>query len=100
MIDAEFKEQMVEASSTTKPLDACLKPGRYETLTRCHAALDMCSHALADYLEAKRKRFPRFYFISASDLVDILSKGKYPPLIQESPSCNHLPEATSLVELV
>ena len=30
-----------------------------------------------------RRRFPRFYFISAADLVDILSKGRYAPAVQE-----------------
>ena len=38
--------------------------------------------SLADYLETKRKKFPRFYFISSNDLVDVLSKGKHAPAVQ------------------
>ena len=40
-----------------------------------------CEKALADYLETKRKIFPRFYFVSAADLVDILSKGSDPTAV-------------------
>ena len=44
--------------------------------------LSVCEKALAEYLETKRLAFPRFYFISSADLLDILSKGNQPPLVQ------------------
>lgn len=40
--------------------------------------LSLCEKALAQYLETKRLVFPRFYFISSTDLLDILSKGTQP----------------------
>ena len=49
--------------------------------------LEMCEKALQDYLETKRIAFPRFYFVAAADLLDILSKGSNPQLI-----IRHLPK--------
>ena len=81
-IDADFKEQMADASQSLSPISACLKEGRAEALQKCEASLALCARSLSDYLETKRRKFPRFYFISAADLVDILSKGRTPPLVQ------------------
>ena len=43
--------------------------------------LVQCEKALTEYLETKRKIFPRFYFVSSSDLIDILSKGSDPKAV-------------------
>ena len=50
-------------------------------LREMESELEKCEKALADYLETKRKIFPRFYFVSTADLFDILSKGSTPHLI-------------------
>uniref|UniRef100_G1KU34 Dynein axonemal heavy chain 17 n=1 Tax=Anolis carolinensis TaxID=28377 RepID=G1KU34_ANOCA len=44
--------------------------------------LSLCEKALAEYLDTKRLAFPRFYFISSADLLDILSNGTNPQLVQ------------------
>lgn len=36
---------------------------------------------MAVYLETKRLAFPRFYFVSSADLLDILSNGNQPELV-------------------
>ena len=53
------------------------KPRLLEKLEDLEKQLSMCEKALADYLETKRLAYPRFYFISPADLLDILSNGKY-----------------------
>ena len=54
------------------------KKGLYETLENIQGRLSVCEKALAEYLETKRLAFPRFYFVSSVDLLDILSKGNFP----------------------
>lgn len=46
------------------------------------ASLDKITKSLNDYLNTKRKAFPRFYFVSDEDLMRILAQTKDPTLIQ------------------
>lgn len=50
-------------------------PGLADKLERIQSQLALCEKALAEYLETKRLAFPRFYFASSNDLLDILSNG-------------------------
>lgn len=61
---------------------ATSKHGLYERLDALLGDLVLCEKALNDYLETKRLIFPRFYFISSADLLDILSNGNQPELVQ------------------
>jgi dynein heavy chain len=46
-----------------------------EKLEELEKQLNICEKALANYLETKRLAYPRFYFVSPADLLDILSSG-------------------------
>lgn len=49
-----------------------------ERIEQLLEGLVRCEKALNDYLETKRLVYPRFYFISSTDLLDILSNGNDP----------------------
>jgi dynein heavy chain len=69
---------MIESASIPNCVKACTKEGLFEKLEYLQGQLALCEKSLAEYLETKRLAFPRFYFVSASDLLDILAKGNMP----------------------
>lgn len=71
-------EDMVK---TLNVVQATNRPGLYEKLEVLQKDLTVCEKALAEYLETKRLAYPRFYFISSADLLDILSNGNQPELV-------------------
>ncbi|XFF88688.1 hypothetical protein AB1E18_014907 [Capra hircus] len=77
-IDVEFKALMEDAVKTPNVVEATNKPGLYDKLEDLKKRLAVCEKALAEYLETKRLAFPRFYFVSSADLLDILSNGNDP----------------------
>ncbi|XP_035168476.1 LOW QUALITY PROTEIN: dynein heavy chain 17, axonemal [Oxyura jamaicensis] len=77
-IDKDFKELMADAVKTPNVIEATNKPGLYNKLEALQKRLAICEKALAEYLETKRLAFPRFYFVSSADLLDILSNGNEP----------------------
>ena len=54
---------------------ACNQEGLFNKLEEQQGELEICEKALADFKESKRRAFPRFYFVSSNDLLDILSNG-------------------------
>jgi hypothetical protein len=55
-----------------------LVAGLLETLRRNNEVLERVGKNLEDYLETKRMAFPRFYFLSNDELLDILAQAKAP----------------------
>lgn len=55
-------------------MEACLHPGLLDALERNNDLLDQIMKCLESYLETKRVAFPRFYFLSNDELLDILAQ--------------------------
>lgn len=53
------------------------------SLEKQQKELVRCEKALNDYLDKKRRIFPRFYFMSPVDLLDMLSKGGTPRAVEK-----------------
>ncbi|NWR90162.1 DYH9 protein, partial [Furnarius figulus] len=81
-IDVDFKELAYEIQKTPNVVEATNKPGLSQQLEDIQSRLSLCEKALTEYLDMKRLAFPRFYFISSADLLDILSNGTNPHLVQ------------------
>eukprot|EP00760_Papus_ankaliazontas_P032316 PhM_4_TR5746/c0_g1_i1/m.34437/K10408/DNAH; dynein heavy chain, axonemal len=54
-----------------------------------------CERCLALYLERKRRVFPRFYFLSSADLLDVLAHAQNPPHVM-----THVPKLIEAVDSV
>lgn len=54
---------------------------RLETLKKMNASIKFCENSLKDYLEGKKKIFPRFYFLSDNSLLTVLSNGNNAPKV-------------------
>ncbi|XP_078069639.1 dynein axonemal heavy chain 6-like [Mustelus asterias] len=81
-IDAAWNELIMKVQSNTNILKATTAAGVLELLQTTNANLEKILKCLEDYLEAKRISFPRFYFLSNSELLDILSQSKNPEAIR------------------
>jgi len=74
------KDLLKEMLSNLNIVKSTNKPKLLDRLEELERQLNICEKALSDYLETKRLAYPRFYFISSADLLDILSNGKAPLL--------------------
>ncbi|XP_062904770.1 dynein axonemal heavy chain 2 [Mobula hypostoma] len=57
-------------------------PGLLDSLNGMNGKLEEIEKSLDMYLETKRQIFPRFYFLSNDDLLEILGQSRNPPAVQ------------------
>merc|ERR1719155_143512 len=60
----------------------CTKPGRLEFFKDASEILDQIQKQLEDYLLSKCVAFPRFFFLSNDELLEILSQARRPQAVQ------------------
>ena len=77
-IDVDVKDMLKAAWGTKNIKEACNLDGLIVKLEGISEQLDMCKKSLADFLDGRRRQFPRYYFTSEADLLDILSNGAQP----------------------
>lgn len=80
-IDSDFKELMKDAAGEMNCVNVCSVEGRFEALVGMRERLELCQKSLNEYLDIKKKIFPRFYFVSSVALLDMLANGTNPPKI-------------------
>jgi len=83
MMDTAWKDLMMDASGSSLIVEACCAEGREAMLKTICEGIDTCERALNEYLEQKKKAFPRFYFVANQALLDILSNGNRPLKVDE-----------------
>lgn len=80
-----FHAILTRIMATRNALSLAGQPRLLAQMEQVLAGLILCEKALNGYLETKRLIYPRFYFISSVDLLDILSNSGEPAIV-----CRHL----------
>uniref|UniRef100_A0AAX7UY72 Dynein axonemal heavy chain 12 n=1 Tax=Astatotilapia calliptera TaxID=8154 RepID=A0AAX7UY72_ASTCA len=81
-VDRNYKEVMRHCVKNPKILPATSLPGLLEKLQDSNTLLDSIMKGLNAYLEKKRLFFPRFFFLSNDEMLEILSETKDPQRVQ------------------
>ncbi|XP_037661714.1 dynein heavy chain 14, axonemal [Choloepus didactylus] len=77
-----WKEIMSKIQNKLDALRIITSAGILEILQNCSIYLEQIKKSLEDYLEIKRTIFPRFYFLSNAELLDLLADSKNPESVQ------------------
>jgi len=77
-IDANVKKELKTMWSMKNVDASCNQDGLLGRLETSQSQLEICKKSLSDFLDGRRRQFPRYYFTSEADLLDILSNGSSP----------------------
>ncbi|XP_055488365.1 LOW QUALITY PROTEIN: dynein axonemal heavy chain 6-like [Leucoraja erinacea] len=81
-VDKSWKEIMRRVNRLPNALRAATHPGILEAFQSNNALLEQILKCLEAYLESKRVIFPRFYFLSNDELLEILAQTRNPQAVQ------------------
>ena len=82
IVDRSWREIMEATKEDPAVLSITDREGVLEQFIKSNALLDEIQKGLADYLNKKRIFFPRFFFLSNDELLEILSETKDPRKVQ------------------
>ena len=82
VVDVDWKCIMESVNEDKNALRATHQPNLLDRLTENSTKLEKIQKSLDMYLETKRQLFPRFYFLSNEDLLEILGQSKNPEAVQ------------------
>ncbi|CAM9125412.1 unnamed protein product [Ectocarpus sp. 4 AP-2014] len=77
-IDKDWAKIMAKATETSNVCECAANEMLRTSLPVMYTELEKCQKSLEGYLEQKRNKFPRFYFVSNPGLLVILSQGSDP----------------------
>ncbi|KAI8896032.1 dynein heavy chain and region D6 of dynein motor-domain-containing protein [Globomyces pollinis-pini] len=81
-IDEDFRAIMGSIAKDSRITLVPSYPSIKNTLSTLSDQLERCQKALNEFLEQKRMKFARFYFLGDEDLLEILGQSKNPEVIQ------------------
>nr|XP_034361929.1 LOW QUALITY PROTEIN: dynein heavy chain 2, axonemal [Arvicanthis niloticus] len=81
-VNNNWKAIMDRMNKDSNALRSTHYPGLLETLIEMNTILEDIQKSLDMYLETKRHIFPRFYFLSNDDLLEILGQSRNPEAVQ------------------
>lgn len=81
-MDKIWRTIMTYVANNRRVVDATDMTNMLQEFLLCNSLLDEIQKGLNDYLEKKRLFFPRFFFLSNDELLEILSETKDPQRVQ------------------
>lgn len=81
-VDMTWRTAMAQTFAEPSCVKVARRQGFLESLIEANAKLEQIQKGLNDYLETKRLAFPRFFFLSNDELLEILAETKDPLRVQ------------------
>ncbi len=82
-VNTNFAKVMENFANHPNAKITCMQDGLLGTISHMDEGLEKIQKSLDQYLETKRMVFPRFYFVSDDDLLEILGQSKDPVAVQK-----------------
>lgn len=77
-IDSQVRAILHKAWKLRNVKNVCNQTGLLDKLHDLEVQQEQCKKSLSDFLDGKRRQFPRFYFMSEADLLALLSNSSTP----------------------